>query len=65
MSRNTRLYKINMYTPFGYDNTFKLLAFHTFLNRQTNLKSTSSVLSVNQPYYEVLFKAFVVVFYQI
>ncbi len=28
-----------MYTPLGYDNTFKLFSFsYTFLSRQTNLK---------------------------
>ena len=47
MSRNTRS-KLTCTAPLGYDNTFKLLAFHTFLSRQTNLKSESSVLSVKQ-----------------
>ena len=47
MSRNTRS-KLTYAQHLVMKTHSNFLAFHTFLNRQTNLKRTSSVLSVKQ-----------------
>ena len=51
MLRNTRL-KLTYTHHLVMTIHSNFLAFHTFLTRQTNLKTTSSVLSVKQDYYD-------------
>ncbi len=52
MTRSTRL----KLTCTHHSVTTNILAFHTFLSRQTNLKNTSSVLSIKQGYYKEILK---------